>query len=209
MAENGNLKDMIYSKVISSIIKGEYSANDIISEKQLIEKYQVSKSPVREALGKLCSEGILKSMPRFGYVIVQLTRTDIENILNFRLVLEGGSLRECIHQIEEEQIARLKQIDQQCESDQAKNDFWVHWEHNMEFHLALISFCGNEFSYNMLKQSLDTLTRAYAQFYWDKWAKIVFPTDTKYHAKIIECLQNQDMEGAIHFLRQDISDFGR
>ncbi|MCB6367310.1 GntR family transcriptional regulator, partial [Intestinibacillus massiliensis] len=61
MAENGNLKDMIYSKVFSSIIKGEYSANDIISEKQLIEKYQVSKSPVREALGKLCSEGILKS----------------------------------------------------------------------------------------------------------------------------------------------------
>lgn len=209
MAENGNLKEMIYNKVFSAIIKGEYTANDIISEKQLIEKYQVSKSPVREALGKLCSEGILKSMPRFGYVVVQLTRTDIENILKFRLVLEGGSLRECIHQIGSEQIGKLKQIDNLCESDRAKDDFWVHWGHNVEFHLALISFCGNEFSYNMLKQSLDTLTRAYAQFYWDKWEKIVFPTDTKYHANIIECLQNKDMEGAIHFLRQDIGDFGR
>lgn len=209
MEKNTSLKEMIYSKVFSSIIKGEYGPDDIISEKKLVEKYQVSKSPVREALGKLCSEGVLKSMPRYGYAIVQLTRTDIENILKYRLVLEGGSLRDCIHQISAPQIETLKQIDTLCENDQAKKDFWFHWEYNRKFHLALISCCRNEFSYNMLKQALDTLTRAYAQFYWDKWEKTVFPTDTRYHSNIIECLENKDVEGAIHFLRQDISDFGR
>lgn len=209
MAESSSLKDMIYDNVFSSIIQGEYAANDVISEKKLMEKYQVSKSPVREALGKLCSEGVLKSMPRFGYVVVELTGTDIENILKFRLVLEGGSLRECIHQIRPEQVERLKQIDLLCENEEAQDDFWIHWEHNMEFHLTLISFSGNQFSHQMLKQSLDTLTRAYAQFYWDKWKVITFPTDTRYHANIIACLENQDVEGAIHFLRQDIGDFGR
>lgn len=209
MKKSGNLKDMIYSNVFSDIIKGEYGANDIISEKKLVEKYQVSKSPVREALGKLCSEGVLKSMPRYGYVIIQLTRRDIENILNFRLILEGGTLREQIHQISSEQIKELKEIDLLCENEESQNDFWLHWEYNRKFHLTLMSLSGNEFSYKMLKQAMDTLTRAYAQFYWDKWENIVFPTDTKYHAKIIQCLEEKDTEGAIHFLRQDIRDFGR
>lgn len=208
MSKNTSLKEMIYNEVFQSIIKGEYAANDIISEKMLVEKYQVSKSPVREALVELCNEGILRSMPRYGYAVIQLTRNDIENILKYRVILEGGSLRDCIHNITETQLVMLEQIDIACAAHECSCDFFTHWEHNMEFHLKLISFCGNEFSYNMLKKSLDTLTRAYAQFYWNKWNNIEIPTDTKYHVKIIDCLRKNDLEGAIHFLKEDISDFG-
>ncbi len=207
MSKNTSLKEMIHNEVFQSIIKGEYSANDIISEKMLVEKYEVSKSPVREALVELCNEGILRSMPRYGYSVVQLTSNDIENILNYRLILEGGSLRDCIHNITESQLEILEKIDEDCTSYESSCDFFIHWSHNMDFHLKLISFCGNEFSYNMLKKSLDTLTRAYAQFYWNRWNNIEIPTDTKYHAKIIDCLRKNDLEGAIHFLKEDISDF--
>ena len=203
-----SLKLMIYSSVFEGIIKGEYGTNDIISEKMLVEKYQVSKSPVREALVELCNEGVLRSMPRYGYAVVQLTRRDIEDILKYRVVLEGGSLKECIQLITAEQIDALSRIDELCSCEAAKGDFWIHWGYNKEFHLKLMSFCGNQFSYNMLKKSLDTLTRAYAQFYWDKWHRIVLPTDTKAHVKIINCLHKRDVEGAIHFLKEDISDFG-
>jgi DNA-binding GntR family transcriptional regulator len=208
MSNNTSLKEMIYNEVFQSIIKGDYAANDIISEKMLVEKHQVSKSPVREALVELCNEGILRSMPRYGYAVVQLTRKDIENILSYRVILEGGSLRACIHNITEVQLVMLEKIDSACTAHEASCDFFTHWAHNMEFHLKLISFCGNEFSYNMLKKSLDTLTRAYAQFYWDKWNNIEIPTDTKYHVKIINCIRKNDLEGAIHFLKEDISDFG-
>lgn len=208
MSKNTSLKEMIYNEVFQSIIKGEYAANDIISEKMLVEKHQVSKSPVREALVELCNEGILRNMPRYGYAVVQLTRNDIENILKYRVILEGGSLRDCIHSITEAQLVMLEEIDTVCNAHKCSCDFLTHWEHNMEFHLKLISFCGNEFSFNMLKKSLDTLTRAYAQFYWDKWNNIEIPTDTKYHTKIIDCLRKGDLEGAIHFLKEDISDFG-
>lgn len=202
-----SLKQMIYNEVFESIIKGEYAANDIISEKMLVEKYEVSKSPVREALVELCKEGILKNMPRYGYSVIQLTSNDIENILKYRVILEGGSLASCISTITERQLAMLEELDAECSSDESSSDFFTHWNHNMNFHLKLISFCGNEFSFNMLKKSLDTLTRAYAQFYWDKWNNIEILTDTKYHAKIIDCLRKKDLEGAIYFLKQDISDF--
>lgn len=208
MTKNTSLKQMIYDEVFQSIIRGEYAANDVISEKMLVEKYQVSKSPVREALVELCNEGILKNMPRYGYVVVQLTRGDIENILDYRVILEGGCLRNSIHSITDVQIAALEEIDKNCNPKGVECDFFTHWGYNMEFHLKLISFCGNEFSYNMLKKSLDTLTRAYAQFYWDKWNNSAVPADTKSHAQIISCLKKNDLEGAIHFLKEDISDFG-
>lgn len=202
------IKEQVYTAIFEDIIQGKISPSEVLREKELIEKYNVSKSPVREALVQLCSEGVLVSKPRYGYEIVRLTRRNIEDILSYRSLLEGGALKQSIKHITPAQIARLKDIDRTCESSEAQNDFWIHWNYNKQFHLELMSFYDNEFAYNNLEQALQTLTRAYAQFYWDKWEKMSFPKDTKHHANIIECLENKDYEGAVYFLRQDISDFG-
>lgn len=202
------IKEQIYTAIFEDIIKGKISPSEVLREKELIEKYNVSKSPIREALVQLCSEGVLVSKPRFGYEIVRLTRRDISDILSYRSILEGGALKQSIKNITKEQITALKEIDATCSSAEAQEDFWFHWEYNMKFHLQLISYYDNEFAYNNLQKALQTLTRAYAQFYWDKWENISFPKDTKHHTNIIDCLENKDYEGAVYFLRQDISDFG-
>ena len=69
MSENIKLKDRIYEKVLNEITEGYYQQNQIITERELIEKYGVSKSPVREALIELCNEKVLESRPRMGYQI--------------------------------------------------------------------------------------------------------------------------------------------
>jgi DNA-binding GntR family transcriptional regulator len=208
MKKTTTLKEKIHAQIFDGIIKGKYPQGTILSEKALTEKYKVSRSPVREALVELCNEGVLKSLPRYGYEVVQLTKQDIEDILDFRIILEGGALRESISTIGKEELSSLEEIDKLCISQKARDDFWTHWGHNKEFHLKLMSFYSNEFSYNILKRSMDTLTRAYAQHYWNKWDKISFPRDTKAHIKIISCIKKKDLEGAIHFLKEDIADFG-
>lgn len=202
------IKEQVYSAIFEDIIKGNYASGDIIKEKELVEKHGASKSPVREALVQLCSEGILISRPRFGYEIVRLTRRDIEDILKYRSILEGGALNHSINNISKAQLDKLTEINSACCSQEAKEDFWIHWKYNMEFHLYLMSCYDNEFAYNNLKKSLDTLTRAYAQFYWDKWERISFPKDTKNHANILKCIKKKDIDGAVYFLREDIDDFG-
>ena len=201
------IKEQIYASIFEDIIKGRYPADEVLKEKELIEKYKVSKSPVREALVQLCSEGVLKSRPRYGYEIVKLTRRDIEDILKYRSILESGALMQSIGSITKEQIDTLRSIAKACESQEAKDDLWLHWQYNMEFHLVLMSYYDNEFAYDNLKKSMKTLTRAYAQFYWDKWENISFPRDTRHHANIIKCLRKKDPEGATYFLREDIGDF--
>ena len=204
-----NLKKKVYDHIMEAIIQGEYSPDDILSESMLTEKYNVSKSPVREALVQLCSENVLKSIPRCGYMVVRITRSDIEDILDYRAAFEAGMLRQVIDSIEPHQLAELEEIDRLCTGEEAIRDFWKHWEYNKKFHLELMSFSRNRFAYEALEQALDTLTRAYAQFYWNQWKEINFPADTKYHKDIIEAIRDKNADEVARYLMADMEDFGR
>ena len=88
-----SLKNMVYQAILNGIFTDEYKPNQIINEQELVQKFGCSKTPIREALVTLCNEGILRSFPRFGYQVVSVSREEAQNILDFRLVLEGGYLR--------------------------------------------------------------------------------------------------------------------
>ena len=91
-----SLKNMVYQAILNGIFTDEYKPNQIINEQELVQKFGCSKTPIREALVTLCNEGILRSFPRFGYQVVSVSREEAQNILDFRLVLEGGYLRQSI-----------------------------------------------------------------------------------------------------------------
>ena len=90
MEKYTNLKEMVYNAVLQEIISGKYQPGNILNEKKLIEKYEVSKSPVRDALISLCADGIVRSIPRYGYEVIRLTHMDIYEMLQYREFLEGG-----------------------------------------------------------------------------------------------------------------------
>ncbi|MEL7654937.1 MAG: GntR family transcriptional regulator [Bacillota bacterium] len=203
-----SLKSRIHSSILEGIITDEYKPGQIISEKQLVEKYSISKSPVREALIELCNEGVLRNLPRYGYEVVRLTRSDVEDILNFRLILEGCCLSKCYLDITEEQLKILEELNRHCNTPDDSEDLWSHWRHNQHFHLKLLSFYNNQYAYEQLKKSLDILTRAYAQFYWDKWTPSHITIDIKYHSKIIENIRNKNIDEALRYLSLDMADFG-
>ena len=96
-----SLKNMVYQAILNGIFTDEYKPNQIINEQELVQKFGCSKTPIREALVTLCNEGILRSFPRFGYQVVSVSREEAQNILDFRLVLEGGYLRQLIGHITE------------------------------------------------------------------------------------------------------------
>ena len=74
MSNPSSLKDTIYKAILQDILSYEYKPNDILNEKALVEKYGCSKSPVREALLELCADNILRSIPRYGYEVIRVTR---------------------------------------------------------------------------------------------------------------------------------------
>ena len=70
---NSNLKEYIHDQILKDVIEGTLQPNMILHEKKLMEQYGVSRSPVREALIQLCSEGTLCNYPKRGYEVSSIT----------------------------------------------------------------------------------------------------------------------------------------
>lgn len=203
MAEE-TLKDQVFTHVLYGIITGEYLADTIVNEKKLCEKLQVSKSPVREALVDLCSQGILRSKPRHGYVVVRYTERNIRDIVQYRTLIECGCLEQCFENITATQICTLSDLVEHEFSFLSQKDTLDYWHDTLNFHLTLISFTGNEFIYNQLKASLTSSMRAYLQFYWGKCEDPSLLQPSVLHKKIVQCLKSGDKVSALQYLKEDV-----
>lgn len=203
MKSENSFKDIAYKNILDDIVKGKYEANEIINEKELSDRFGFSKSPIREALVALCNEGVLRSLPRFGYEVVQLTKEDILETQHFRYVIEGSYLKESCDSITAEQLRQLYELDELCKSQD--NDAWDHWECNANFHLTLLSFAGNHYACKQLKNCLEVLRRAYVQLYRDKWGEEVISRE--YHDSMLKSIEDRNLDGALACLKQELSDF--
>jgi len=198
---------MIQHDIVQDIIRGEYLQTGLLSERQLMEKYGVTKSIVREALVELCSENVLRSIPRYGYEIVSLTEGEVRDILKFRVLVECNSLPTVVERATQEDLEELALYTQTL-SPSGDQDVWDAWDNNSKFHLQLIALGGNRYCYDQLKRSLSILKRAYAQFYWDQWRRVRFHFDSEHHLKITDALKKGDLATARAVLEEDICSFG-
>jgi len=201
-----NLKDRVYEAIMEDIYSGVYKPGDIINEKNLVEKYACSKSPVREALIALCENQVLRNIPRYGYEVTKLTKEDIREMLEFRYYLEGGILYARMGKITPQQIRELEQLNQECLRDDLSPR--EHWMANLAFHVALIHACGNEYIDQQVKHCMQRLTRAYAQFRWGVGRQnLHLSNDCRHHKQILAALRKKDNSHIVDLLKQDLEDF--
>lgn len=114
------------------IINCKYELNVLINEKDIAEKYGVSKTPVREAFGALVQEGYLVKYPRLGYYIKELKLKEYYQIVQLRYILESGTIRYIISSVSDEEIDSLNEY-----ITSKKVDYEDYYEENMNFHLAM------------------------------------------------------------------------
>lgn len=206
MTDTNEKKTLVYQSVFADIIRRQYSHQSIITEKMLIDKYNLSKSPVREALIQLCSDGILESLPRIGYRIIPLSMKDLSDALTLRLLIETKALEYSFPNINENKINTLKVLQQEKESIVDVKDVYVHWELNVRFHITLASFSNNKYFTQTLMSLMKTCFRGVYGYYEDFWEEGDNKGNMPYHEMLIEALENRDLEESIKILKTDISD---
>lgn len=197
----------VYDSVLNSIFSARYKPGQILTERALIEEYGCSKTTVREALVALSQEHIVRSIPRYGYEVLRVERSEITDILEYRYVLETGCLTCCFEHIIPRQILRLRELNTRCCDPDFAEDIWTHWDNNAAFHLELIQLGGNRYAYQQLKSALDTLKRAYAQYYWGRQDSAEMVTDMKNHKLLIEALEQRDLSAACSAIGKDLKEF--
>jgi DNA-binding GntR family transcriptional regulator len=88
-----NLSDKVVNRLRNMIVDGTLPAGERINEVHLSRDLGVSRTPLREALSRLVHEGAIRSVPRIGYFVRELTLQEFENIYAIRPILEPEALR--------------------------------------------------------------------------------------------------------------------
>jgi len=192
------LKTQVYDSLLSDIISGVYTVDTILTEKFLIEKYNVSRAPVREALVQMTANHILLSIPRQGYKIFRPTAKQLAEVMAFRSCLECYFLGNYFVNIEKSLIKELKKTSLDW-NNCPKNDFMARWRCNTEFHLKLFSIYGNNYAYKLLEDALNIQTIAFIQ------ANYPFTIDL--HIAFVDYLEKGEIATAVAILKADIGNF--
>jgi DNA-binding GntR family transcriptional regulator len=82
------LAEKIATQLQSEIIRGIYLPGARLVEREIASRFQVSSIPVREALQMLASRGLATARPNRGYVVIQLTAEELEQMSELRILLE-------------------------------------------------------------------------------------------------------------------------
>ncbi|MBQ9263626.1 MAG: GntR family transcriptional regulator [Clostridia bacterium] len=198
-----SLKNQVYQNIIDMICDGRLGTDIMITEKQMIDHFQVSKAPVREALIQLCSEDVLRSIPRHGYQVVKIDSKTIQDLIMLRQYLELSNLPIAMESMTSERLMELKRLNEQRLEPSAGKTTSAAWNRNRDFHMTLIRYGGNAQVEKAMSSTLAACNRAYAQIYNQK-RSIIAPASRNFHDLIVQAIEQHDVFEAHRFLKEDI-----
>jgi DNA-binding GntR family transcriptional regulator len=82
------LRERIYEEVARLITSGELPSDEIIKEKHVIQKLQITRAPFREVIGMLVKDGLIKVVPHYGFYVRSFSRKETEDLYELRKRLE-------------------------------------------------------------------------------------------------------------------------
>lgn len=160
-AASESLSVVAHAAIQQDIIQCRLLPGAEFTENDLVDRYRLGKTPVRHALAKLAHEGMVKILPRRGYLVAPISIKDVQDIFALRLMLETEAVRLAAGRVDEEQLRRLDEI---CgagydpsDPDSAAKFLRV----NTEFHVVIARASGNGRLGDILAQLLREMERIF------------------------------------------------
>jgi len=137
------LYEEVAERLRQRIFSHELPPGTWIDEQALAEDYGISRTPLREALKVLASEGLVTLKPRRGCYVTELSGGDIQEIFPIIAMLEGRCAFEATQKATPADVARLQAIQDILEKAAATTNIPAYFEANQNFHLTLWEIAGN------------------------------------------------------------------
>jgi DNA-binding GntR family transcriptional regulator len=102
------IRDKVYGYIKNMILTGELVAGERIVERELADKLNISRTPIREALFRLESQGFVKTLPRKGVVVSKMSTEEIIEIFTILSSLESLAVKLAATKVTEEDKGKLK-----------------------------------------------------------------------------------------------------
>ncbi|MBA4392721.1 MAG: GntR family transcriptional regulator, partial [Desulfobacca sp.] len=102
------IRKKVYAYVREQIMSGRIAPNQRLIETKIAQEIGTSRTPVREALHNLEIEGLIRSIPRIGYQVKEISKQEVEEICEIRSVIEGLAARWAMEKASAKAVKELK-----------------------------------------------------------------------------------------------------
>jgi DNA-binding GntR family transcriptional regulator len=191
-------RDEVYRHLRADIIACRLPPGAELREAELAERFDVSKSPVRDALHRLEMDQLVSVLPRRGYQITPISVRDAQDLRDFRSVIEQACVRKAAEAASD---AALRELDRFRRFDGKDEEDFI--AYNREFHAALTSLSGNrrmaDYSRNLGEQHARLVRVSISRSLPRDYAVFV-----REHGEIIDALQARDGRKAAKLVHRHI-----
>jgi DNA-binding GntR family transcriptional regulator len=131
----GRLRSMVFDRLLRP---GEW-----VDEKALAEQWQISRTPLREALKVLAAEGLMELVPHRGCRVIELTDDDADDLFPVMALLEGRCAFEAVSRASDADLVALRQLHNDLERHAAARDVDGYYRANHVFHSRVQALAAN------------------------------------------------------------------
>lgn len=145
-----NINAGLVERIRSDILSEKLYPGKKLTEKDICEKYEISRTPVREALKTLETEGLIELIPNRGAFVIGLTTDDIIDLLKLRKTYEIQAIEWAIDRITEEEEEELEKCYEYMKFYTKQNEIKKVKEINDNFHKIICNATHNRMLINIL-----------------------------------------------------------
>lgn len=196
------LHDEIIEKLRDMISEGELPPGTRVPEKLLCLRFGVSRTPLREALKVLGSEGLVDLLPNRGAMVARLTVNDIEELFPVMGQLEALAGELACQNATEEEVAEIRLLHSQMVLDFTRSNRSAYFKVNQEIHSKILGAARNQTLCNIYRALAGRVRHAryLANMSQARWAKAV-----EEHEQILTALAARDGVRLSRILKQHLT----
>lgn len=203
-------RDYIVEELRRAIARGELKPGQRLRQEELAARFQISSTPVREALRRLEAEGLVTSVPHQGVCVARLSEAQIEERYRLGVLLEVYALQQTLSQLRHEPTRRqellgdLEKYEAQMEAAQVADNTSELVELNARLHMRIYEEARSP----LLKEMIADLWKRFAfSTFWfvpDRTSRALSE-----HTELLDALRREDDRAAEAILRHHIESGGR
>ena len=184
-----SLGEGVYLKIKERIISGGYPDGYHLGETKLCDEFKVSRTPVREAISQLETDGLVKTLPNRITVVVAITKKDIADIYDIRMRLEGIAAKLAAINMTEADLEELGEIMELLDYHTLRNRTDKVVQSDLRFHDSIYRGSKSKILMQTLSMFREHIKRARnASLSINERAKKAFDE----HYAIYEAIKNKD-----------------
>ncbi len=159
-----SLKDCVYNHISEKINDGSLKPDDKINEQQIADALNISRTPIREALIQLASDGYLENTPRRGFRVKALDIKKARDLYEVIGILDGRIAYAAADLISEDDIKQMQFLADSMDAAITQGLSSKYYELQLMFHNVYINLYSNETMISTLNQMKNQFLRKYYKF---------------------------------------------